>query len=181
MQHESDQIDDAPRALTHQQYRLTRRFPALDGLRGLAVLTVVLYHCPRLGLPGVQQLQLAGDAGVDVFFVLSGFLITMLLLRDRDDPAQRISMSLWQFYIKRVLRIMPLYWLAIVLYWVAVQLSPDAPAAAKYDAALPYLMTGTIDAWLGWADAPFPAFGIAWSLGVEEKFYLLWPLVVLLI
>ncbi len=167
--------------LTHEGYERTRYFPALDGLRGLAVLMVLVYHCPRLPLPGVPQVQMAGDTGVDVFFVLSGFLITMLLLRDRRGTGASTQSLLGQFYIKRVLRIFPLYYLAIGLYWLKVHVSPDPLAVGLYNDFLPYISTYTIDAALGWGHGGFPAFGIAWSLGVEEKFYLLWPFVVLLL
>jgi peptidoglycan/LPS O-acetylase OafA/YrhL len=165
----------------HEVYERTGHFPALDGLRGLAVLMVMAYHCPRLVLPGIEQVQKAGDTGVDVFFVLSGFLITMLLLRDRSGTEASTTSLLGHFYLKRVLRIFPLYYVAIGLYWLKVQVSPDPLAAGLYNDYLPYLGTYTIDAALGWGDGGFPAFGIAWSLGVEEKFYLLWPLFVLLL
>ncbi len=176
------QIDTARSAslLRHQHYCSTRYFPALDGLRGLAVLMVVLYHCPRLGLPGAKHLQLAGDAGVDIFFALSGFLITMLLLRDRDNRSASTTQLLGTFFTKRVLRIFPLYYLAIALYWLKVQIGGDGAAIAAFDQSIPYLLTYTIDGALGWGDLDFPAFGIAWSLGVEEKFYLFWPFIVLL-
>ncbi len=167
--------------LTHEGYERTRYFPALDGLRGLAVLLVLAYHCPRLLLPGVAQVQKAGDTGVDVFFVLSGFLITMLLLRDRHGTGASTQSLLGYFYLKRVLRIFPLYYVAIGLYWLKVHVSPDPLAAGLYSDFLPYLSTYMIDAALGWGNGGFPAFGIAWSLGVEEKFYLLWPFVVLLL
>ncbi|MHC5112882.1 MAG: acyltransferase family protein [Planctomycetota bacterium] len=178
---EDDARSTEPGAPTHDAYARTRHFPALDGLRGLAVLMVLVYHCPRLLVPGVEHLQRAGDAGVDIFFVLSGFLITMLLLRDRGEVGASTPGLLGRFYVKRVLRIFPLYYLAIALYWLKVQASPDPLAAGLYADALPYLLTYTIDASLGWGDTGFPAFGIAWSLGVEEKFYLFWPLLVLLL
>ena len=110
-------------ALTHEGYERTRHFPALDGLRGLAVLMVLAYHCPRLLLPGVEQVQKAGDTGVDVFFLLSGFLITMLLLRDRRGTGASTQNLLGHFYLKRVLRIFPLYYAAIGLYWLKVLLA----------------------------------------------------------
>lgn len=170
-----------PGSLSHDAYQQTRHFPALDGLRGLAVLAVVFYHCPALLLPGVEQAQRAGDAGVDIFFVLSGFLITMLLLRDRAAGDASMPQLLSRFFIKRVLRIFPLYYLAIVLYWIKVHVGFDPAAVASFEQSLAYLFTYTIDAALGWGDLDFPAFGIAWSLGVEEKFYLFWPFVVLLL
>lgn len=140
-------------------------FPALDGLRCLSVLMVICNHLP-VPVPSVVH----GYLGVDVFFVLSGFLITTLMLREIATTGR---LSLAGFYVRRLFRIVPLYVLTIILYHFAVRVAGDPVKITQFDAALPYLLTFMREF------APESAgnvFGHAWSLGVEEKFYLLWPL-----
>lgn len=150
----------------------------LDGLRAGAILLVLLYHLTpgRETSRGLEALpfKLAdiGWSGVDLFFVLSGFLITMKLLGARDDEHR-----FRDFYVRRALRIFPLYYGALAIVLVVVPLlSPlrFAPAGAQ----LPY--------WLYYSNfynAPLPTDVIApighfWSLAIEEQFYLVWPAVI---
>jgi peptidoglycan/LPS O-acetylase OafA/YrhL len=144
--------------------------PQLDSVRAVAVLGVMLWHFwgPPFGMLGVL--------GVQLFFVLSGFLITGILLKARSTVvAGRRSRSfvLRQFYIRRVLRIFPLYYLTLVVCWAAGAWV-SAPAEFRWHAV-----------YLG--DFYFAAIGdfpseLAhfWTLAVEEQFYLVWPFVVLL-
>ncbi len=167
---------DTTPALNFDQCRSTKHFPVFDGLRACAVLMVVLRHCPQMDWPVLQQLQKAGQYGVDIFFVLSGFLITTLMLREPEDtPSNRLG----RFYLRRILRIFPLYYMAVMLYWLLAHLSPDPGAAPLYDSYLPYFLTYCIDIICGLHPDATTRFGIAWSLGVEEKFYLLWPFVMI--
>lgn len=90
-------------------------FHNLDGLRGIAILLVLLFHVPRVKLPWLLAFQLNGLYGVDLFFVLSGFLICSLLLREERSTGQ---IHLKNFYARRILRIQPLYY-AVLLFYVA--------------------------------------------------------------
>jgi peptidoglycan/LPS O-acetylase OafA/YrhL len=148
---------------TRARRRLGRR-PALDGVRGLAVLLVVADHAH---VP-LGELWI----GVELFFVLSGFLITSLLLEELDRTG-RISMR--AFYARRARRILP----ALALLTAAVaavslgahQLQDRWPLCAQL--ATTWTFTANFTAWL--AGAPLGAFTSTWSLSSEEQFYLLWP------
>src|ERR1700758_3162269 len=98
---------------THAQYLRTRYFGALDGLRCLSIVWVVGFHAKLAN----TQLFRRGDYGVGLFFVISGFLITTLLLREK---ASRGEISLKNFYARRTLRIFPLYYAAVILYTALV-------------------------------------------------------------
>ncbi len=141
----------------------------LDGMRALAVLLVAGVHThPRL-VPG-------GSIGVDVFFVLSGFLITSLLVEERDRQG-RIFFG--RFYLRRALRLLPalLALIAVVLVWATFVASPSTRHNAYMEvlAALSYTRNLTI-----WANVPGTLLGHTWSLALEEQFYLVWPLVLTL-
>jgi peptidoglycan/LPS O-acetylase OafA/YrhL len=138
------------------------RISGLDGLRVLAVLTVLIDH---------QGLLAVGWAGVQFFFVLSGYLITGLLWRARDQPLRPYLVG---FYGRRALRIFPLYYLVLGLFVLAAVVSHKG--GATFWAPLPYLATYTFNLWT--ASRRFvesPHLGHFWSLCVEEQFYLLWP------
>ncbi len=144
-------------------------FPALDGLRALSIFLVFFVHIH------VYRPQIQGWVGVHIFFVLSGFLITTLLLREKEHYGQ---ISLRGFYVRRFFRIVPIYLLVLALYVPVVLLMRDAARWAQFKLALPYLLT--------FMQEYRPAasglvFGQAWSLGIEEKFYLLWPLLMVLL
>lgn len=142
--------------------------PQLDGLRALAVSAVVLQHY------GV--VPWGASAGVHLFFVLSGFLITGILLASRQAVEHGNigrGAELRHFYIRRTLRIFPLYYLVIL-----VALAVNAAYAREY---APWLLTYTINlkmAAQGWYLDHFAHF---WSLAVEEQFYLVWPWLILLL
>ncbi|CAJ0802925.1 O-acetyltransferase OatA [Ralstonia mannitolilytica] len=137
----------------------------LDGLRAFAVLSVMLYHL------GWKSFSL-GWAGVPFFFVLSGFLITGILLESKGDSAGHFFRT---FYIRRALRIFPLYFLVLglVCWWVS--------ANHGQFPALKYFLTYTQNYYLAatnFAWASGSEIGHTWSLAVEEQFYLLWPFAV---
>ncbi|MCK5941121.1 MAG: acyltransferase, partial [Planctomycetes bacterium] len=147
----------------------------LDGVRGIAILLVVFFHLPtQPGWGGVLGLTLPfGWMGVQLFFVLSGFLITRILVGTKDHA---FGAYLKRFYVRRVLRIFPLYY-GYLLVLGAVYAFTSAPAQlARY---WPWLATFTWN-WTR-ADPTWEEsnrFVHLWSLSVEEQFYLVWPFVV---
>jgi peptidoglycan/LPS O-acetylase OafA/YrhL len=156
---------------TEPHFRLGYR-AELDGVRGLSILLVLgLHFTPRL-LPG-------GYFGVEVFFVLSGFLITSLLL---EEVAQRGSISLKDFYRRRALRLGPalaFYLLSLGAYAFFVLKSQNAREI--YSGIL--LTLSYVSNWVIAFKPHYPAgiLAITWSLAVEEQFYLLWPLLLVLL
>jgi len=146
--------------------------PELQGLRGFAVLAVVFYHChPRLVGTPVHYASLWGWAGVNLFFVLSGFLITSILLEARDKPHYFRN-----FYGRRALRIWPVY----VLVLIAVYLNAPWFIGATIAQAV---KTGPWLAYIFFVQNLFhlalpPALSQTWSLAIEEQYYFLWAPVV---
>jgi peptidoglycan/LPS O-acetylase OafA/YrhL len=148
----------------------TQQLPGLDGLRCLAILPVIWHHAtPRL-LPGVLG---KGAVGVDLFFALSGFLITTLLLRERRHSGQ---IRLLAFYARRSLRIFPLYYVVLGFYALrALQTQAGSATARHFLHGLPFHATYTANWFLDYA-VPYPVmFAFSWSLCVEEQFYWIWP------
>jgi peptidoglycan/LPS O-acetylase OafA/YrhL len=151
--------------------------PDLEGLRGVAVVGVLLFH---LGAPWAA----GGFVGVDAFFVLSGFLITGLILRERERTGR---ISLVAFYARRVRRILPaaLVTIVVTIGAATIVLAPlDIPTVAL-DGAAAALSVGNIRSAIDATDyfgastpSPFRHF---WSLGVEEQFYLLWPALLIVV
>lgn len=152
------------------------KWPALDGLRGIAVLLVLWHHGREIAHPHplldgswLYRGSLGGWVGVDLFFVLSGFLITAILRRNRGQ--QNALLNFWQ---RRAVRIFPLPWLYLLLLFVLPR-SIDFPNFIRdFRPWLPFvLFYGNLYiAWHGWV---FGCFSILWSLAVEQHFYLLWP------
>jgi len=148
--------------------------PALDGLRGVAVLLVMVHHFVLYGLPESQSFAyraaMGGWIGVDLFFVLSGFLITGILLDSKGRGGYfRV------FYARRTLRIFPLYYLSLAVFFFAV-----APLMGheKLGQRWFWLYASNLKiAFDGWHTVP-GYLGHFWSLAIEEQFYLVWPLVV---
>jgi peptidoglycan/LPS O-acetylase OafA/YrhL len=158
-----------PSLPTHDHYLGTSRFPSLDGLRCLAVLPVVWHHAtprPRSGLLG------RGPLGVDLFFAISGFLITTLLLRERRAHG---SVAVGRFYARRALRIFPAYYIVLgltALRWLAM---PPSPTREHFLHNLPYWATYTSNWFVDFAPGHPVVFAFAWSLATEEQFYAVWP------
>lgn len=169
--------------VTHARPVPARRAPGmphlvgLDGLRALAVLAVILYHADVRWLPG-------GFLGVDVFFVLSGFLITSLLL---VEMARTGSINFGQFYLRRARRLLPaLFAVLVFCAFLAAFVASDSAAGLRRD------LPGALFYYSNWlnifSDSSYfqfigrpPMLQHLWSLAVEEQFYLLWPITVLLI
>lgn len=152
--------------------------PELDTLRGIAVSLVVLFHSFGFlygvsGLSGIPKLLVAltlpGWVGVNLFFVLSGFLITGILL---DTKAR--SDYYKHFYIHRALRILPLYYVVLILLAVVVRLHLVPRHASWAFLGLSAIYLANVTNLLG---VPMQ-YGVLWSLAVEEHFYLVWPAVV---
>ena len=171
-----------------QPRNLPAHLPALDALRGLAVLAVVISHLPVIiwldpGFRGltpwneVNQIVSRGFLGVDLFFVLSGFLITSILLKDSLTKRPR---QLLHFYMRRVLRILPALW-ALLLASLAVAVWEDFPLISQWNSTWRALLFVS-----NWNLASFSSqrqndLGHLWSLAVEEQFYLLWPAIFVLL
>jgi peptidoglycan/LPS O-acetylase OafA/YrhL len=155
----------------------TERLPALDGIRGLAIIWVVLHNTTDLLAPtlhGASHLLALllhpGWIGVQLFFALSGFLITGILL-----DTQRAANYFLAIYAKRALRILPLYYTVLLLLLVIV------PSLQRGPSLLHATSKEQFSLWLfivNWTNAAPYGFAHFWSLAVEEQFYLFWPLIV---
>lgn len=151
--------------------------PAIDGLRAIAVMAVLFYHLGFKWIPG-------GFLGVDLFFVISGYVITRLLL---DSIERSGGLDLRAFYLARVRRLLPA--LAFMLITTAIAVGIWAPDTIKrFLIDTPFALTGSMNWWLvGHHLDYFEAIGRppllqhTWSLAVEAQFYLIWPLILLLI
>src|SRR5664279_1495611 len=157
--------------------------PDIEGLRGVAVSLVVLFHA---GLLSQASLQLSGGfIGVDLFFVVSGYLITGLLIRERERTG-KVSFS--RFYARRVRRILPaaavVLLVTLVISYQLVALSTrsavmeDGAASAVSIANIRFAMTTDYFNPTNNSFSPFLHF---WSLGVEEQFYFIWPALLALV
>lgn len=166
------------------------RIPQLDGLRGIAIGLVVVWHY-LVAVPGgetnavvslARRLFYLSWSGVDLFFVLSGFLIGGILLDNRDSPRYFRT-----FYIRRAFRIVPVYLLLLVPFWAA-----HSALGTSRDPTLSALLGGEIPSWsyLAFVQNFYMAavgdfgaiwMGITWSLAIEEQFYLLLPLTLFLV
>jgi peptidoglycan/LPS O-acetylase OafA/YrhL len=151
-------------------YQKTLHFGSLNGLRFFCILPVLWHHAPVWShMNDAPQLLRSGFLGVDFFFVLSGFLITTLLLR---EEAKHGTFSLKGFYWRRFLRIVPVYFLVVTvlaLYYIGVKGQTDFLRILPfYYLFLSNFLVGDI-----------PMLAPTWSLSVEEQFYLIWPLMLL--
>lgn len=145
----------------YMNYRSTRHFTTLDGLRGIAVLMVLCVHSTDSFWD-----PLNGALGVSLFFVLSGYLITTLLLREKAETG---TISLRKFYVRRIFRILPLYYVALAAFSILVLMFELGSRPNEYPSRLIHFLTFTNEL------ASSGTFGHSWTLGVEEKFYLIWP------
>ena len=160
------------------------RIPELDGLRGLAVAGVLMWHflgCllnPDLGswTRIVYHITILGRTGVDLFFVLSGFLITSIIL-NRTQP---INDFLCRFYWRRALRIFPSYVILVFIFWHLIAIGVNNSA---FNNDIPWWrhLTFTQNLWMSSHEMWGPtAISITWSVAIEEQFYLIWPLILIL-
>lgn len=151
--------------------------PAIDGLRAIAVLAVMFYHLGFSWIPG-------GFLGVDLFFVISGYVITRLIL---DSIAQSGGLDLRKFYIARARRLLPALLFMLITTTIAIGIwAPDTIKRLMID--IPFSLTGMMNWWLVFRQQDYfeaigrpPLLQHTWSLAVETQFYLVWPLVLLLV
>lgn len=142
----------------------SERLPQLDGLRALAVTCVMAFHF----IPGIDRIAPLGSIGVRLFFVISGFLITRILLQSRSlAPGE----ALRRFYIRRSLRIFPVFYLVLALA-ALINIGPVRSTIGWHVTYLTNVYLFERGAWHG-------SISHLWSLAVEEQFYLVWPFVVL--
>ena len=150
--------------------------PHIDGLRAIAVLVVLFFHLGFTGFDG-------GFVGVDVFFVISGFLITGLLKAELDQTG---TIRFGKFYKRRIRRLFPALFMVLALTVVAAVLLLSAPVLMRFGTSLSYAIVG-LSNFVFWFEADY--FDLSaqlkpllhtWSLSVEEQFYLLWPSALLL-
>lgn len=155
------------------------RIAVLDGVRGVAILLTLMFHSfdPSLSL------AIFGERGVDLFFVLSGFLITGILIETRDKENYFRN-----FIARRAVRILPLYYLFIVLMLFALpQVIKILPSSVEVPDEFIKLQEGPDGLWTVWVylqnfvlgrgPKSLPGLGHLWSLAVEEQFYLFWPVI----
>ena len=173
---------DAPAVASTDRSATLRRvsavpyLPGLDGLRAVAVVAVMVYHANAAWLPG-------GFLGVEVFFVISGYLITLLLIGEHERSGR---VRVGQFYVRRARRLLPaLYTMLVLLTVYTAVFRRDALGQLRGDviAGLTYV-SNWYQIWVGQgytATGDFAPLRHLWSLAVEEQFYLLWPLVMIVI
>ena len=153
---------------------------ALDGIRGIAIILVLFFHCFRNNIFPFNYISELGWVGVDLFFVLSGFLITGTLIDSRKNKN-----FIKHFFIKRILRIFPLYYLTLILTFLLFSI----PNISEYNhyldkqhfESLFYYLTFTQNfkfAFTGWGITDI--LNHFWSLAIEEQFYLFWPFLILI-
>ncbi len=156
------------------QYMAQKRFKSLDGLRAISILAVIWHHTAPTWVG--HTLSLIGAQGVSLFFSISGFLITTLLLREQSRKGQ---IDFKAFYVRRALRIFPLYYGVLILYIAIVTLlEPNTASGQAFFGNLIYFATYTSNMFVPLDGRVI--FYFAWSLAVEEQFYLLLPSTLLL-
>jgi peptidoglycan/LPS O-acetylase OafA/YrhL len=158
--------------LHHEDYLATSHRRVFDGLRGIGFLLVITAHVPSVPLFGFLQ----GWTAVWIFLTMSGYLVTMLMIRE-ENRIGRIAFG--PFLVRRFFRIVPSYWMAILVYWLACYAPPPlqddyAPFMTRLPSYLAFVPE--------YADVDgFSIFTHSWTVGVELKFYLLFPPAVFLI
>ena len=147
-------------------FAATKIFGSLNGLRAIAILAVLWHHHGNNTVPG-WPITAHGFLGVDLFFIISGFLIITLLLRERRQTS---TISLRQFYVRRVLRIFPLYYLLLLTVGMVALVNPGGASHGAVTHDLPYAVFFISNL------VPMQSLlSITWSLSVEEQFYLVAP------
>jgi peptidoglycan/LPS O-acetylase OafA/YrhL len=153
----------------HEAFLAQRYFPALDGLRGLAIAAVLWHHA----LPRATEGWLGrGHVGVRLFFALSGFLISTRLLGERRATG---GVALGQFWLRRALRIFPLYYVVLALFALYLGLRPGDAGSRHFFENLAYHASYTSNWFVDYAVAHPVWFAFGWSLAAEEQFYAWWP------
>ena len=162
----------------HSNFATLKRMPALDGIRGIAVIMVVVMHFGAASPANFHYFH-PGLLGVDIFFVLSGFLITSILLEEWERTG---SISLKNFFARRFLRLMPAYWMCLLfLHFVAPHFLTGVEAqAARSNRSLFFALIYMTN-WQAVTGEHLGVFSHLWSLAVEEQFYFTWAPFLLLL
>ena len=160
----------------NKRSNLLNYIPALDGIRALSVLAVIIYHANKLWLPG-------GFLGVEIFFVISGYLITLLLLAESETNGR---VSLKQFWLRRARRLLPALWVVVLGVVVFASIFQREMLGALRGDVVAALLYGFnwFQVWVGtsyFTSFEFVPLRHLWSLAVEEQFYLIWPVVMLIV
>ena len=178
-----------PKASVSEMPRTKVFFPNLDGLRFISFLVVFLHHCYlsfftylKTSSPVAWNIQAFlfkyGTLGVNFFFVLSGFLITYLLIREKEVTG---TIHIGNFYIRRILRIWPLYYLCLLIGFVGFAFLKKLSGEVPQESANPIyyiLLAGNFDYLQTWPVKPDAILlSVLWSVCVEEQFYLAWPVI----
>ncbi|MFM2285008.1 MAG: hypothetical protein RLZZ543_505 [Bacteroidota bacterium] len=176
--------------------RPLRYFENLDALRFFAFFSVFCLHMTSFGLYYngstwyrwiEESLAQNGDLGVNFFFTLSGFLITNLLLQEREDTGK---INVGSFYARRFLRIWPLYFVLVFVGFVILpgllKLHPESNPFPVYFSDIPfgrvgYYLSFLVNFDLSYNAYPIPVLAVLWSISVEEQFYIFWPLLIALV
>ena len=157
---------------------LPRYLPELDVLRGFAILAVMFHHIGK-NLPALHLVRIGGYGwtGVDLFFVISGFLITGILLEEKGK-----NHYFRNFYARRVLRIWPLYYAVLIFAFVLLPLAMPSLRARIFADAYPWQSYFFfVQNLFSVKEIAFGPVGVTWSLAIEEQYYLVWPILVLLL
>ena len=150
--------------------KYTVEIPSLNGIRAICIIIVIGSHMRNSAnfpkeLTNSWGYLFDGSTGVSVFFVLSGFLITYLLIQEEEKNG---SISLKNFFIRRTLRIFPVYYLVLFTYFILQQFNVLQFTTNQWISSLTYTKNIFGGSWVD---------GHLWSLAVEEQFYLIWPMV----
>lgn len=152
-------------------------FKELDGVRALAALMVMFFHffleinSNNKALLIIKKFSIFGQTGVSLFFVLSGFLITRILINSKDNPSYFKT-----FYLRRSVRIFPLYYLYLTLTFIILPLIHNIPVVSFGQQIYFWVYLQNFASTFRWSISPEPSH--FWSLSVEEHFYLFWPLLI---
>jgi len=157
---------------THGRMQIPKYIPQFDGLRGIAILIVLLAHLAYIEGIGFAGIFKYGRTGVDLFFVLSGFLITGILLDTKELPGYFKN-----FYARRALRIWPPYYAMFLMFFIVLPLFHDHRSFLTDVKTWPYYLTYTQNLFYRFQRS-IP-LGPTWSLAVEEQYYMIWAPVVL--
>lgn len=154
----------------------TSRIPELDGIRGIAISVVFMFHLAIIApIPGIiGDILNQGWVGVDIFFVLSGFLITSILIAAKNSPAY-----FRDFYVRRILRIFPPYYFLLASSAALLALVPSLRGQHPDLYASQIWNWLFLQNWISASEMTAKPFDHLWSLAIEEQFYLIWPFIIL--
>jgi peptidoglycan/LPS O-acetylase OafA/YrhL len=154
---------------------MMQKIPQLDAVRGIAILLVLIHNTDSFPSLHLRTISAYGWMGVDLFFVLSGFLITGILL-----DTKRSNSYFKNFYARRCLRIWPLYYCLLIFMFVIVPHVRPSDAHAIFERSSPWWAYPFFlqNFFVAVPERAAGALGVTWSLAIEEQFYLIWPLMV---